>query len=89
MNGWKKFMEQDALSGEVHEKKHEKEKKLTQDGVQPRKRLSPGDEFLVCQPKNTLGIEEKKKIINSVKLTKALVLLGYSCWSDLEPGKTF
>jgi hypothetical protein len=89
MNGWKRLMEQDALRGELLEKKHEKEKRMTEGVVQPRERLSSDEEFLVFQPKKNMAIEDKQKIINSVKLTKALVLLGYSCWSDLEPGKHF
>ena len=90
MNAWKRLMEQDAHRGQVHEKKHEQKQRAKEEALQPRERiLSDDDEFLVCQPKKNLDKEEKQKIINSVKLTKALVLLGYSCWSQLEPGKTF
>jgi len=90
MNAWKRLMEQDAARGDVHEKKYEEEKRAAEERVQPLERIaSDDDEFLVCQPKKNLGKEEKQKIVNSVKLTKALVLLGYNCWSQLEPGKTF
>ena len=89
MNAWKRLKEQDALRGEVHEKKHREEIRAKEDVVKTIERISSDDEFLVCQPKKNLDIEDRQKIINSVKLTKALVLLGYSCWSQLEPGKIF
>ena len=82
MNAWKRLMEQDALKGQTIEK----EKKTKEDTGKSRGRLKSEDEFLVCRPKKTLDKEERQKIINSVKLTKALVLLGYSCWSQVEPG---
>ena len=74
-------MEHDAKSKVKHEKRVKVKEK--DDPVHPKKLQ---DEFLECQPREDLSEEEKKKVINSVKLTKALVLLGYSCWSDLEPG---
>ena len=89
MNAWESLKEQDALRGEAHEKKYREENRAKEDVVQTLERISSDDEFLVCQPKKNLAIEDRQKIINSVKLTKALVLLGYSCWSQLEPGKIF
>ena len=43
--------------------------------------------FLNCKVDENLTKEEQKKAVKSVELTKALVLMGYQTWSDLEPGK--
>ena len=80
-------MERDALVGKEHEKKVEKVGENESLDPASRHRLDSEDGFLECQPRDHLNKEDKKRIINSVKLTKALVLLGYSCWSQLEPGK--
>ena len=97
MNAWKNLLEQDKLKGEIYDEKIKKEernnyKKENNDQDEKegaRERLGSGEEFLTCQPNQKLTLDEKKKVINSVKLTKALVLLGYNCWSELEPGITF
>ena len=97
MNAWKNLLEQDKRKGEIYdekikkeERKNDKEENDDQDEVGgARERLGSGEEFLTCQPNQKLTHDEKKKVINSVKLTKALVLLGYNCWSELEPGITF
>ena len=97
MNDWKNLLEQDKRKGEIYDEKIKKEERNNdkeenydqheEDGA--RERLGSGEEFLTCQPNQKLTNDEKKKVINSVKLTKALVLLGYNCWSELEPGIIF
>ena len=44
-------------------------------------------DFLNCKVDANLTKEEQRKVVQSVELTKALVLMGYQTWSDLEPGK--
>ena len=44
-------------------------------------------DFLNCKVDANLTKEEQKKVVQSVELTKALVLMGYNMWSELEPGK--
>ena len=46
-------------------------------------------DFLNCKVDANLTKEEQKKVVQSVELTKALVLMGYNMWSELEPGKYF
>ena len=97
MNAWKNLLEQDKRKGEIYDEKikkeernYDKEKNDDQEEEEgARERLGSGEEFLTCQPNQKLTHDEKKKVINSVKLTKALVLLGYNCWSELEPGINF
>ena len=43
--------------------------------------------FLNCKVDASLTKEEQRKVVQSVELTKALVLMGYNKWSELEPGK--
>ena len=88
MNGRKQAMEQDSRKVLEYKKgiKIEDDKIAIDRGEANSKKQSE-DGFLDCQPKGNLDNEERQKIINSVKLTKALVLLGYSCWSQLEPGE--
>ena len=43
--------------------------------------------FLNCEVDASLTKEEQEKVVQAVELTKALVLMGYQKWSDLEPGK--
>ena len=45
--------------------------------------------FLNCKVDANLTVDEQKKVVQSVELTKALVLMGYNKWSELEPGKLF
>ena len=82
-------MEKDAQLGEEHEKRLEKErlKKVMEKFRTSRQESEDADGFLFCQPTAVLSKDDKKKVVNSVQLTKALVLLGFSCWSELEPGK--
>ena len=88
MNGWKQHMEQDSRKGVEYEKDRKiEDDKIAIDGEEANSKKQSEDGFLACQPKGNLDNEERQKIINSVKLTKALVLLGYSCWSQLEPGE--
>ena len=52
----------------------------------------PSDEgarsdFLNCEVDASLTKEEQEKVVQAVELTKALVLMGYQTWSELEPGK--
>ena len=55
----------------------------------PNKLVSDGEE--VVDQGTEIGEEPVKKIINrsnvSIDVTKALLLLGFSTWSSLEPGK--
>ena len=51
-----------------------------------RQRLEPENTLLKAKSTGNLDNEGRRKVLDSVKLTKALVLLGYSCWSQLEPG---
>ena len=88
MKGWKQAMEEHSQT----ERRNEKDMKLEDDNIaidrgEANSKKQSEDGFLDCQPKGNLDNEERQKIINSVKLTKALVLLGYSCWSQLEPGE--
>ena len=60
--------------------------------VKTRVRLQSDDEkvtsdFLNCKVDANLTKEEQRKVVQSVELTKALVLMGYQTWSALEPGK--
>ena len=60
--------------------------------TKPRVRLQSDDEkvtsdFLNCKVDANLSKEEQRKVVQSVELTKALVLMGYQTWSALEPGK--
>lgn len=94
MNTWKKLMEKDARMErrmERHERKAEngdmENKSHMENKSRDRLDSDDVDGFLECQPQVHLDKEDRQRIINSVKLTKALVLLGYSCWSELEPGK--
>ena len=91
MNAWKRLKEQDKIKGEIYNEKNKEEEKKDDKGKEEksRERLGSGEEFLACQPNQKLTLDERKKVINSVKLTKALVLLGYNCWSELEPGMIF
>ena len=88
MNGRKQAMEQDSRKVVEYKKGIEiEDEKIAIDGGEANSKKQSEDGFLDCQPKGNLDNEERQKIINSVKLTKALVLLGYSCWSQLEPGE--
>ena len=80
-------MEADSRMGQQHEQKAEKERLEKISIARLESKESFDDGFLVCQPTVVLNKEDKKKIVNSVQLTKALVLLGFSCWSQLEPGE--
>ena len=55
----------------------------------PNKLVSDGEE--VVDQDTEIGEEPVKKIVNrsnvSIDVTKALLLLGFSTWSSLEPGK--
>ena len=55
----------------------------------PNKLASDGED--VVDQVTEIGEEPVKKIINrsnvSIDVTKALLLLGFSTWSSLEPGK--
>ena len=42
--------------------------------------------FLTCKVDANLTQDEQRKVVQSVELTKALVLMGYMKWSELEPG---
>jgi hypothetical protein len=44
-------------------------------------------DFLNCKVDQNLTKEEQRKVVQSVELTKALVLMGYQTWSALEPRK--
>ena len=44
-------------------------------------------DFLTCKVDANLTEEEQRKVVQSVELTKALVLMGFQTWSALEPGK--
>ena len=41
--------------------------------------------FLTCAVREDLTTEEQRKVVQSVELTKALVLMGFPTWSTLEP----
>ena len=42
--------------------------------------------FLKCKVDENLTKEEQRKVVQSVELTKALVMMGFPTWSALEPG---
>ena len=44
-------------------------------------------DFLNCEVDASLTKKEQEKVVQSVELTKALVLMGYQTWTELEPGK--
>ena len=95
---WETLMEQDAQKGQTYETiilqqtKHRegtKHNHATDEEKEEVIKIVPlADEVHDGKPKiGNLDKEERTKVINSVRLTKALVLLGYSCWSQLEPGR--
>ena len=91
MNAWEQLMEQDAQKGNKYETK-KKHMKGVLDGneiLEEIKTSQSEDKLHVIQPV-AQNLDRKNMHDSPVKLTKALVLLGYSCWSQLEPGtKTF
>ena len=89
MNAWDQLMEQDAQKGNKHE--------TIQQGKHINGMLDGNqilEEIKTSQTKDKLNmiqtvaqdLDRKTRHDSPVKLTKALVLLGYSCWSQLEPG---
>ena len=93
MNAWEQLMEQDAQKGNKYETiQHGNHMKGMVDGneiLEEIKTSQSEDKLHVIQPV-AQNLDRKNRHDSPVKLTKALVLLGYSCWSQLEPGtKTF
>ena len=46
-------------------------------------------DFLKCKVDENLTKEEQRKVVQSVELTKALVMMGFPTWSALEPGMSY
>ena len=79
MNAWEQLMEQDAQKGNEYET-------IQQEKILEEIKTSQSEDKLhVIQPV-AQNLDRKTRHDSPVKLTKALVLLGYSCWSQLEPG---
>ena len=92
MNAWEQLMEQDAQKGNKYETiqqgKHMKGMVDGNEVLEEIKTSQSEDKLHVIQP-IAQNLDRKHKHESPVKLTKALVLLGYSCWSQLEPGTNF
>ena len=66
--------------------------KKSERSVNPKRRQTMDDDivtstFLACKVNQDLTTDEQRKVVQSVELTKALVLMGFPTWSTLEPGK--
>ena len=77
MNAWEKLMEQDAQRGNKYET-------IQQKKLEEIETSQTENKLHMIQPV-AQNLDRRNKH-DSLKLTKALVLLGYSCWSQLEPG---
>ena len=88
MNAWDQLMEQDAQKGNKYETIQQgKHIKGVIDGneiLEEIKTSQTENKLHMIQPV-AQNLDRRNKH-DSLKLTKALVLLGYSCWSQLEPG---
>ena len=64
-------------------------RKLNQQKAVPEEPAAENDvvtsNFLTCAVREDLTTEEQRKVVQSVELTKALVLMGFPTWSTLEP----
>ena len=82
-------MEQDAQKGNKYETiqqgKHINGMMDGNEILEEIKTSQSEDKLHVIQPV-AQNLDRKNMHDSPVKLTKALVLLGYSCWSQLEPG---
>ena len=79
-------MEQDAQKGNKYETIQQgKHMKDGNEILEEIKTSQSEDKLHVIQPV-AQNLVRKNMHDSPVKLTKALVLLGYSCWSQLEPG---
>ena len=89
MNAWEQLMEQDAQKGNKYETiqqgKHINGMTHGNEILEEIKTSQSEDKLHVIQPV-AQNLDRKNMHDSPVKLTKALVLLGYSCWSQLEPG---
>ena len=89
MNAWEQLMEQDAQKGNKYETiqqgKHINGMMDNNEILEEIKTSQSEDKLHVIQPV-AQNLDRKTRHDSPVKLTKALVLLGYSCWSQLEPG---
>ena len=87
MNAWEQLMEQDAQNGKKYEtiqqETHMKGIIDIDETLDGNRALQTED---TLHKNQQIGVDKKKSRDSPVKLTKALVLLGYSCWSELEPG---
>ena len=59
--------------------------KRKQNDVVPAQNDVVTSNFLTCAVREDLTTEEQRKVVQSVELTKALVLMGFPTWSTLEP----
>ena len=59
--------------------------KRKQNDVVPAQNDVVTSNFLTCAVREDLPTEEQRKVVQSVELTKALVLMGFPTWSTLEP----
>ena len=89
MNAWEQLMEQDAQRGYEYETiqqgKHVQGMIDGNEILEEIKTSQTEDQLHMIQPV-AQNLDRKNRHDSPVKLTKALVLLGYSCWSQLEPG---
>ena len=59
--------------------------KRKQETITPPQNDVVTSNFLTCAVREDLTTEEQRKVVQSVELTKALVLMGFPTWSTLEP----
>lgn len=89
MNAWEQLKEQDAQKGSKYETIQQgKHIKGIMDGNEILEEIKTSqieDKLDMIQPV-AQNLDRNNMHDSPVKLTKALVLLGYSCWSQLEPG---
>ena len=89
MNAWEQLKEQDAQNGNKYETiQHGKHIKGIIDGNEILEEIETSqteDKLHMIQPV-VQNLDRNNMHDSPVKLTKALVLLGYSSWSQLEPG---
>ena len=89
MNAWEQLMEQDAQNGkkyEIIQQETHMKGMIDIDETSEGTRTLQTEDKLHKNQQIGKSVDKKESRDSPVKLTKALVLLGYSCWSELEPG---